>query len=535
MSSRNRNFVRGAAMLGAAGIIVKIVGAVFRIPLGNLIGDLGMSYYQTAYPIYNWLLVVSTAGIPTAIAKMISEKDAVGDREGVNRIFKTSFWVLSAIGIGTTFLLMVGSGLICRLVKNPEAVYSMMSIAPALFFVSLMSVYRGYFQGLQEMKAYAVSQVVEQVFRVGVGLGMAFTLYRISLPYAAAGATFGATIGGMAGTLFMFWSYRRFKRSQEPGEAAGEFPRETTSVILKRLVTIAVPVTIGASVLPIMNLIDLGIVMNRLTEIGMGDVAKNLYGQLTGYAATVVNLPMIVTAAVQISLVPAISQFAVLSAKDELNRMIETGIRMGLIIALPSTLGLVVLAKPIMLLLYPMQQTAAASAGGILTVLGWGVLGLSMFQVLTGILQGLGKPWVPARNLAVAAAVKLVLSYILVGVPTLNIMGAAGSTAGAFCLAALLNYFSLRRHITYRLDVSQVLLKPLGAAGAMVAAAMGIYALMAPRTGNSLATLAAVLIAGLVYVAVLAAIGGLTEEDYRLMPGGSKLRKLTGKLPGRRG
>lgn len=534
MSNRNRNFVRGAAMLGAAGIVVKIVGAVFRIPLGNLIGDLGMSYYQTAYPIYNWLLVVSTAGIPTAIAKMISEKAAVGDREGVNRIFRTAFWVLALIGLATTLLLMAGSSLICRLVRNPEAVYSMLSIAPALFFVSLMSVYRGYFQGLQEMKAYAVSQVVEQVFRVGVGLGMAFTLYQVSLPYAAAGATFGATVGGLAGTLYMFWSYRRFKKNQVLESQGGSYEKEPTGTILRRLVTIAVPVTIGASVLPIMNLIDLGIVMNRLTEIGMGDVAKNLYGQLTGYAATVVNLPMIVTAAVQISLVPAVSQFAVLNARDELNRMIDTGIRMGLIIALPSTLGLVVLARPIMLLLYPMQQEAAISAGGILAVLGWGVLGLSMFQVLTGILQGLGKPWVPARNLAVAAAVKLVLSYVLVGMPALNIMGAAGSTAGAFCLAALLNYLSLRRLTEHRLDLGHAVLKPVAATAAMVAAAMGTYAALEALAGNSLGTLAAVLVAGAVYVTVLAGIGGLTEEDYSLLPGGGRLRKWAEKLRGKR-
>lgn len=532
MSNRNRNFVRGAAMLGVAGIIVKIVGAAFRIPLGNWIGAVGMSYYQTAYPIYNWLLVVSTAGIPTAIAKMISEKDAVGDRAGVHQIFRTAFWLLLCIGFGTMVLLILGSRWLCDVVKNPDAVYSMITIAPALLFVSLMSVYRGYFQGLQEMKAYAASQVVEQVFRVGVGLGMAFYLYRISIPYAAAGATFGATLGSMVGAAFMFWCYRRFKKQQEP-VVSEDFERESTGDIIRRMVSIAVPVTIGASVLPIMNLIDLGIVMNRLTEIGMGDVAKNLYGQLTGYAATVVNLPMIVTAAIQISLVPAISQFAVHNAKKELDNMIETGIRMGLIIALPSTLGLVVLAKHIMLLLYPMQLQDAISAGNILTVLGWGVLGLSMFQVLTGILQGLGKPWIPARNLAVAAALKLVLSYFLVGIPTLNIMGAAGSTAAAFGLAALLNYFSLRRLSPHRMNVNQVLLKPLIASGAMVVTALASYSLFAGIVGNSIATLASVLLSGIVYLVILIMVGGLTEEDYTLLPGGRKLRKLAEKLPGK--
>lgn len=534
MSNKNRNFVRGAAMLGAAGIVVKVVGAVFRIPLGNLIGDVGMSYYQTAYPIYNWLLVVSTAGIPIAIAKMISEKDALGDREGVRRIFRTAFWVLSAIGVCTTVILFFSAELICRAVRNPEAVYSMLSIAPALFFVSLMSVYRGYFQGLQEMKAYAVSQVVEQVFRVGIGLGMAFYLYRVSLPYAAAGATFGATIGSLAGTAFMLWSYMRFKKRPQP-ESTEVFPVETQGQILRRLVSIAVPVTIGASVLPIMNLIDLAIVMNRLTQIGMGDVARNLYGQLTGYAATVVNLPMIVTAAVHISIVPAVSQFAVLNAKKELEKMIETGIRIGLIISLPSTLGLVVLARPIMLLLYPMQPEAAVSAGGILSVLGWGVMGLSMFQVLTGILQGLGKPWLPARNLAIAVFFKLCLSYILVGVPSLNIMGAAGSTAFAFCLAASLNFLSLRKLSPCKLDVFHVLLKPLTAVAIMVATTLGTYHGGRGLLGGSLSTLTAIAVGGVTYLITLIAVGGLTEDDYSLLPGGGKLRKLAAVIKGKRG
>ncbi len=533
MSKRNRNFIRGAAILGIAGIIVKIVGAVFRIPLGNLIGDVGMSYYQTAYPIYNWLLVVSTAGIPTAIAKMISEKEAVGDRAGVQKIFKTAFWLLSAIGVGTMILLMLTSQFISNAVRNPDAVYSMLSIAPALFFVSLVSVYRGYFQGLQEMKAYAVSQVVEQVFRVGVGLGLAFYFYRISVPFAAAGATFGATIGGLVGTLFMFICYRQFQKKQDTLPAEQEFEQDSAKKIIRKLVTIAIPVTIGASVLPIMNLIDLGIVMNRLTEIGMGDVAKNLYGQLTGYAATVVNLPMIVTAAVQISLVPAVSQYAVLNAKDELNRMIETGIRMGLIISLPSTLGVVVLAKHIMLLLYPMQQAAAISAGSILQVLGWGILGLSMFQVLTGVLQGLGRPWIPARNLAIAAAIKLVLSYFLVGMPAFNIMGAAGSTAAAFGLAAFLNYLSLRQISAHRMNVNQVLFKPLIATGAMVLMALGSYAALAGLAGNSISTLLAVMLSGATYLVVLIGVGGLTEDDYDLLPGGGKLRKLSRVISGK--
>jgi len=206
---------------------------------------------------------------------------------------------------------------------------------------------------------------------------------------------------------------------------------------------------------------------------------------------------------------------------------------MGLIISLPSTLGLVVLAKHIMLLLYPMQQEAAISAGSILQVLGWGVLGLSMFQVLTGVLQGLGRPWIPARNLAMAAAIKLVLSYILVGMPAFNIMGAAGSTAAAFGLAAFLNYLSLRQISSHRMNVNQVLFKPLIATGAMVLMALGSYAALAGIAGNSISTLMAVMLSGATYLVVLIGVGGLTEDDYDLLPGGGKLRKLAHMISGK--
>ena len=196
-----RTFLKGAAILGVAGILIKLLGAVFRIPLANLIGDVGMGYYNGAYPIYVFLLTLSTAGIPTAISKLISERLAVGEHLEAHRVFKVSFLLLFLIGLSTTAILFCGAGYICELVGNPGAYYAMRAIAPALLFVPVMAAFRGYFQGMQNMSPTASSQVAEQLFRVVFGLSLAFYLFPLGLEYAAAGASSGAAFGGLFGAV----------------------------------------------------------------------------------------------------------------------------------------------------------------------------------------------------------------------------------------------------------------------------------------------------------------------------------------------
>jgi len=321
--------------------------------------------------------------------------------------------------------------------------------------------------------------------------------------------------------------------------------KETTKVIIRRLLKIAIPVTIGASVLPIMNIIDLGIVINRLVEIGYPvEEARKMYGQLTGYAATVVNLPMIVTAAVQISIVPAVAHFVARKDDVERDKTIRSGIRMGLIISLPCTVGIVLLAKQIMMLLYPLKIDIALSAGEILGLLGWGVVGLGMFQISTGILQGLGRPGVPARNLFFAAICKVTLSYIMIGIPALNIKGAAISTAAAYIVAALLNYRSIKKIMPVKLDKTQTFLKPLIDVAVMGIVVKLVYegafrglgsVIDSMLLSNGIATLIAVFVGMLAYGLMLVGTKTLTDDDYDMMPGGNKLKKITDRFISKRG
>jgi len=528
--SNNKTFIKGAAILGGAGIIIKILGAIFRIPLGNLLGDEGMSYYQTAYPMYLLLITISTAGLPTAIAKMISERKAQADYHNIRKIFKTAFYLMTFLGFISFVILYFGAEFLVALVKNdPESVYAMKAMAPALLFVSMMSVFRGFFQGLQDLKPYAISQIVEQFFRVILGLGLVLVLINTSIGYAAAGATFGAAIGGLGGLIFMIIYYLRSRENIFDGEAFADVPVDSTRTVVKNLLLISIPITLGAAVIPIMNIIDLSIVMRRLHSIGIIEEANNLYGQLTGYANALINLPAVINVAFQISLVPEISTLRIID-RVQMKKTIKASIRIAMIIGMPASIGLVFMSHEIMTLLYPAQIEIIDSVARILRILGWGVVFLSIFQITTGILQGLDRQDLPAKNLFVGAIVKIVLSYILIGIPSINILGAAISTVAAYSIAAALNLKAIFKFSGIHIEVKKMFLKPIGVAlimGVLVkGSSIGLNFILPYR----LATVVAILIGVVTYVILLFTMKVIDEEDFDLIPYGEKLHKLINKV-----
>jgi len=524
---KGNSFLKGAVILGVAGIIVKIMGAFFRIPLANLIGDEGMGYYQSAYPIYLLLLVISTSGFPTAIAKIVSEKTALGDRYGAYRVFKVSFIALFFVGIITSSVLFFGARLISDVViKNPKSYYSMKAIAPALFFVPIMSAFRGYYQGLQDMKPTALSQIIEQFGRVVLGITLAYMLLDKGLEVAAAGATFGATAGAFVGAVMMTLLFFKNK-----GDTVGVLVKthevEEMGLIIKRLLAIAIPITIGAAVLPIMQSIDAAIVMRRLQDINYdAETANSLYGQLTGMANPLINLPQVVTAALQVSLVPAVSHLVTKRDRASLYATIESGTRMSLLIGLPAAIGLSILAEPIMVLLYPLQIESAISASRILVILGVGVIFLSLFQVQTGIIQGLGKPFVPVKNLFLGAVIKLIISYILLGIPEINVRGAALATVIGYGIASILNWIYIKNITGIKYSYLNLLVKPGLSVLVMAIIARYLYGLLFETMGNTIATLISVGVGAFIYLIMLIVTRTLTEEDYEIMPGGRRLSKI---------
>ncbi len=529
--SSGPSFIKGAAILGLAAIIVKILGAFFRIPLGNIIGGKGMSYYQGAYAFYIQLVVISTAGIPTAIAKIISERLAVGDERGASKVLKITTYLMLTLGSVSALTMLFLAPIIANKTGNHGSIYSMYALVPALLFVSLMSVYRGYFQGRQLMKPYAISQVIEQFFRVIGGLILAVILVGAGFEYAAGGATLGASIGSFAGFLAIYYMYRKFIKENSEMLSQGEKPQESAWKILGEIFMIAVPITIGASVMPVMSITDASMVIVRLQAIGIdNETAQSLYGQLSGFAQSIVNLPQVVTAAVQISIVPAIANLRIRGDKEGMSHNIETGLRLAMLIGLPCAVGISTLSEPIIRLLYPLQPDVWATTGKILGIYGWGIIFLSLYQITTGMIQGFGKPILPALFLMVGAVLKVVLTYVLVAVPALNVMGAAVSTIIAFAVAASLNVGFILTRKEVKISYHQVFVKPLIDVAVMGVAVVATYSVFSLFMPGRLTTIIAILVGGLVYLWMLFATNTITDDDLAIIPGGEKLAKLKNKL-----
>ncbi|MFA7215442.1 MAG: polysaccharide biosynthesis protein, partial [Bacillota bacterium] len=304
---QKHSLIKGTLILGIAGVIVKVIGAIYRIPLANIITSEGMGYYGSAYPIYGFLIAISTTGLPTAISKLVSEKTALGLPGEAYRVFRVSFATLFVVGLVSSTALFAGSKYLVGVLQNPKAYYSMLAVAPALFFVPLMSAFRGYFQGLQNMVPTALSQIFEQLGRVAVGFALAVVLLPRGLEYAAAGASFGASSGAVAGLITIYIIYVIYRKRMMTGlQEVPAHAREPVKSILYRLFAIAIPITLGTSVMPLMTLIDLSIVVRRLQFAGFSvEQSNSMYGQLSQMAATLINFPQVITVALAASLVPA--------------------------------------------------------------------------------------------------------------------------------------------------------------------------------------------------------------------------------------
>jgi stage V sporulation protein B len=524
-----KSFLSGAAVLGVAGLIVQMMGAVFRIPLANIIGDVGMGYYQTAYPVYIFLLVFSTNGAPAAISKMTSERIAAGRDAEARRVFKLAFVVMLVFGLVACGGLFAFAAPLAHFVKSEGSYYSLLAIAPSLLLVPLMSVFRGYFQGMQEMRPTAVSQLVEQAVRVAVGLGLAVFLVSDSLESASAGACFGASVGPLAGILILLVIYaRRRRREGEP--ARGADTGESAGGLLKTLVVLIVPTTIGISILPVMNVVDMLICRIRLIDAGFGGLeAEGLYGLMTGFAAPIINIPMALALSIALSMVPAVAAARGAGDGDFLDANIRMGLRTAMIIGVPCSFGLIILSEPILRLIYP-AQPIASDAAPCLAILGAGVVFLCVAQAMAGILQGLGRASLPVASLLAGVAVKFVLTYMLTALPALNINGAALGSAAGYAVIGFLNIVFVKRSADVRFDIVLSVVKPFGAGILMCIVTAVVYFVCALFTSGGIAALAAICAAGLSYIIAILKSGAVLSREVALLPKGEFITALLGKL-----
>ena len=524
--------VKGTMVLVVAGIIAKIFGAIFRIPLTNLIGAEGQSYYSMSYNIYSWLLVLSTAGFPVAISRMVSERIATGDFKNAHKTYKVSKKLMLAIGIVSFVICLFFARNIADFVKNPEAKYSIMALSPALLLAPLASAYRGYFQGQQNMIPTGASEVCEQLFRVIIGLSLSFLMIGYGAEYASAGATFGASAGLVFSFIFLTIVYGRDKKAKYDLIHNPNIKEESTKKLLKELVDIAIPITIGSSIMPLMFNIDAAIVMRRLQATGWTVAqSKQLYGLIGGYCDPLTGLPNVFIDAIAISMIPAVTAALTLKKKDELNKNIETGIKIMMLVAYPCAIGLMVLANPILNMLYGAHPDEADMATLTLQIEAVAIIALSMMRVFSSALQGIGKMVLPVINLAIGLVVKITCSYALVGVHALNVNGTALGTVLTFVVVSILNYLGLKKYADVKLNMTMVFISPLVSSIVMGGFAWGSYKLFLMISGsNTLSTLVAVLIAALVYFVLIFRTKTITREDAGLIPKGDKIFEIAEKI-----
>ncbi|MBQ2004591.1 MAG: polysaccharide biosynthesis protein [Peptococcaceae bacterium] len=530
-----KSFVKGAVVLSVAGIMAKCLGALYRIPFARIASDECGAIYALVYPIYNLLLALSTAGIPLAISKLVAEYEEQGKSGMSLRILKLSLLLLASIGIVVAVALFISADWIATTVwEVPGAAISIRVITPAMIFTCIQAVFRGYFQGMQQMVPTALSQITEQFVRVTVIFAALFLLMPYGDEVTAAGATFGATVGsGMALALMLtiFFLYRKKQKNNPLWISRMDDLAESisNSQVLKKVVALAIPIAIGSLVLPVMQSIDSILVLSRLQAGGLSlDTSLVEFNYLGNCVQPIINLPFMITTAVAASLVPNISEALAMGQNEKVRVTFANAMQLAILIVLPATVGLMTLATPIMELLYDKPGAGVAMFWSAAVVL---VVGL--YQISAGTLQGMGKAMVPMYSLLIGAAIKILLTFTLTAMPAVGIRGAAIGSVIGFAVAAGNNVYQVSRKIGWgwlssRYHVVKPLISVVVMAVLVLASYSGIYMLL---DSNGLATLVSIAIGGCAYFAVLLAIGGVSLEIIRKVPKlGNKLATLLLKL-----
>lgn len=571
MKDKKTGFIKGALILAGANFLVKIIGAFFKVPLYNLIGEDGNGVFNVAYQIYTFMFIVATAGFPIAVSKMVAESVARDDEYDARRIFETAAVLLGVIGLAGSIVLYTFADKLAALLNNPDSEMAIRTIAPGVFFVSLVSAYRGYFQGRQNMYPTAASEVVEASSKLILGIvaasaimSMRFTPYNpgVSVPegifssshertvYSATGAIFGVTAGTFLALILMMIIFAC--REKRPKPLAGQQIRPR-SKILKQLVVIAIPITIGASVSSLTSLVDLATIMNRLVinpdvfdnyahifakgtefaksmaEEGWEGIvlfqkkANSLYGMYTGQAQTMFNLPLTIVVGLSMSIVPAISTALAENKPRDAHEITASVLRITMLFALPCAMGFFVLSEPILKVLY-----SDANAYILLQKLAPAVIFVALVSVSNAVLQAYGKVYYPVVNMLAGGIVKVLMNYMLI--PIWGIDAAPVATTACYAIIAALNIICITGLMKVRLSVLYMVVKPVAAAVIMGAAVVLVYGAMDKvMPGSKLVTIAAIGIGAVVYGIALIAIRGIKKEDVLNLPKGTKIAEIMAK------
>ena len=527
---KNKNlFFSGVLVLTVSNILIKVLGLLLKIPLTNMIGEEGMGYFNLAYSVYKWFYMVSTAGLPVAVSIMVSESRLRNRRLEVRQIYKVTMILFVIVGIIGSCAMFFGAGLFAKAQDVPKGRYCIMAIAPTLFFICISSAIRGYFQGFQNMVPTAISQIIEAAGKLTLGLLFGYYALHVAnngegypIEYVAAFTIAGLTVGVLFGMVFLLVSKFIF-RPIFNSAVEEDFEVRSTKTIAKILVITAIPITISSSVMSLTDLFDSMIVIRQLKSIGFSDkVATELYGNYTSLAVPMFNMPPALIYPISYSIVPLLSGEIAAHGQTRVRQIINSAMKIALVIALPCALGMSVLSKPILSLLFHDEGMVDRGAP-LLSILALAVIFIGIIAISNAVLQAHKLERKPIISMIAGSVVKLVTSWILVGTEGVGIYGTPISSVLCYLTIALVNLYFILRYVKVSLSFGSVILRPFLSAVLCALTALGIYRLTLPLGHPKVFCLVSIFAAIIVYVISLLILRAIREEDVLLLPKGEKI------------
>ncbi len=537
-----QNYVHGAVILTVGVIIMKVLGAIYKIPLGNILGDEGYSMFMGAYSIYFIFFTLATAGLPVALSRLIAESDANGRAKNEEKTFRVARWTFFVIGLVFALVMFLfPDWLAAEYLENPDAAMSIKAMSPAILLVCIVSAYRGYCQGNGNMIPTTVDEVLEVLFKVISGLILSYVIIKStgSLPLGSAGAILGVSIGSVISLGYMVVYKRRHASQLASPYTGGHAPDDTpeddnvvdsTGKIVKDILRIGIPIAFGACIMALLNSVDSKLCMNRLQSAAgfTYKEAKVLYG-VYGKGQTLFNLPAAFITPLTISIVPAISGAIARGAKGEAAKVSEDSLRISAVISLPMGAGLAILAAPIFGVLFPNSHKAGP---GLLCIMGIASFFVCLVLMENAILQASGREKLTMVTMITGGLVKIIVNWFLVANRAVNIYGAPIGTLVSYFVMAAMNYIFMCSSLENRPRLSRAFARPAASSLIMGAAAWLVYGAAARiiGMGSSLKAVVclgiAVLAAAAVYLAATISLKSITIKDMELIPGGEKIGKI---------
>lgn len=526
-------FMKGVLALMFSQVLIKLLGLVSKIFLTNKegFGDVGNGIYASGYQIYAMLLTISSIGVPNAISKMISERVAVDDYKGAHRIFRIAMLTFGVIGLTGTLILFFGAGAIANAIEVPEAMLSLQALSPSITFVTIASVLRGYFNGLDKVSVTAKSQSLEQVFKtlitilavefVGMSTGLDTT-------YMAAGANLATTLSVLLSFAYIVMYYRNFRKIVMPKiKEATNYKYERVKRIVRNILIVSIPITLSAIMSTLSKIVDIVTVVKGLKTFLPDVMAKAQYGILSGKVDTLATLPLSFNIAFATALVPSVSGLMARGDSSTASKRISLSLLITMIIGLPCTFGMITFAEPILNLLFPNAPDGAF----LLQIFSLTIIFAVLMQTTNGALQGLGRIIVPAVTSFIGVAFKLILNLVLVPNPEFGVNGAAIASVVNNFLAFFLSFIVLKRTIKLNLNFTKFILKPTIATIAMCACSYYLFTILAGGIISvKLATILSIIIAVVIYLVMVVILKVFDEDEITMIPYGTKIYKILKKL-----